>query len=141
MKERGLAPTGPASNARGVLVHSTKEALWRQDTTGGRSWVSICTGGAAWVVRIAADTGQRLGMVGIDNEPMALAAEIAKAGEQPDMVLEAAYGWCWAADVLADAGAGVRLAHRLVLPPARPHGMAGPDLGLVRSFGERPRQG
>jgi hypothetical protein len=79
--------------------------------------VSICTGGAAWVVRIATDTGQRLGMVGIDNEPMALAAEIAKAGEQPDMVLEAAYGWCWAADVLADAGAGGRLAHRLVLPP------------------------
>jgi hypothetical protein len=53
------------------------------------------------VVRIAADTGQRLGMVGSDNEPMALAAEIAKAGEQSEMVLEAAYGWCWEADVLA----------------------------------------
>ena len=65
------------------------------------------------VVRIAADTGQRLGMVRIDNEPMALAAEIAKAGEQPDVVLEATYGWYWAADVLSEAGAGVHLAHPL----------------------------
>ena len=65
------------------------------------------------VVRIAADTGQRLGMVRIDNEPMALAAEIAQAGEQPEVVLEATYGWYWAADVLADAGAGVHLAHPL----------------------------
>lgn len=31
------------------------------------------------------------------------------------MVLEAAYGWYWAADVLADAGAHVHLAHP---PPA-----------------------
>ena len=65
------------------------------------------------VVRIAADTGQRLGMVRIDNEPMGLAAEIAKAGEQPDVVLEATYGWYWAADVLSEAGAGVHLAHPL----------------------------
>ena len=65
------------------------------------------------VVRVAADSGQRLGMVRIDNEPMALAAEIAKAGEQPDVVLEATYGWYWAADVLAEAGAGVHLAHPL----------------------------
>jgi transposase len=65
------------------------------------------------VVRIAADSGQRLGMVRIDNEPMALAAEIAKAGEQPEVVLEATYGWYWAADVLGDAGAGVHLAHPL----------------------------
>jgi transposase len=65
------------------------------------------------VVRMAADTGQRLGMARIDNEPMALAAEIAKAGEQPEVVLEATYGWYWAADVLADAGAGMHLAHRL----------------------------
>jgi transposase len=65
------------------------------------------------VVRIAADTGQRLGMARIDNEPMTLAAEIAKAGEQPEVVLEATYGWYWAADVLAEAGAGVHLAHPL----------------------------
>jgi transposase len=57
--------------------------------------------------------GQHLGSVRIDNDPMVLAAEIAKAGEQPQVVLEATYGWYWAADVLADAGAQVHLAHPL----------------------------
>ncbi len=34
-------------------------------------------------------------------------------GESPEVVLEATYGWYWAADVLADAGATVHLAHPL----------------------------
>jgi transposase len=42
-----------------------------------------------------------------------LAAEIAKAGEHPDVVLEATYGWYWAVDVLQEAGARVHLAHPL----------------------------
>ncbi|MGX7671119.1 IS110 family RNA-guided transposase [Plantactinospora sp. DSM 117369] len=59
------------------------------------------------------EAGERLDSVRIDNDPMALAAEIAKAGEHPQVVLEAAYGWYWAADVLTDAGAQVHLAHPL----------------------------
>ena len=51
--------------------------------------------------------------VRIDNDPLALAAEIAKAGEAPEVVLEATYGWYWAVDVLQDAGATVHLAHPL----------------------------
>jgi transposase len=58
-------------------------------------------------------TGERLDNVRIDNDPMALAAEIAKAGEHPQVVLEATYGWYWAVDVLQDAGAEVHLAHPL----------------------------
>jgi len=38
---------------------------------------------------------------------------IAKAGEHPKVVLEATYGWYWAADELAAAGAEVHLAHPL----------------------------
>jgi transposase len=49
----------------------------------------------------------------IDNDPVALGAEIAKAGTSPEVVLEATYGWYWAADVLAEAGARVHLAHPL----------------------------
>jgi transposase len=64
------------------------------------------------IVRMAED-GERLGSARIDNDPMTLAAEIAKAGEHPQVVLEATYGWYWAADVLADAGAEVHLAHPL----------------------------
>ena len=64
------------------------------------------------LVRMSPD-GQRLGTVRIDNDPLTLAAEIAKAGPSPEVVLEATYGWYWAADVLVDAGATVHLAHPL----------------------------
>ena len=39
------------------------------------------------------ESGERLGSVRIENDPMALAAEISKAGEHPQVVLEATYGW------------------------------------------------
>ena len=64
------------------------------------------------IVRMT-ENGERLENVRIDNDPMALATEIAKAGEHPRVVLEATYGWYWAADVLRDAGAEVHLAHPL----------------------------
>src|SRR3954447_7067042 len=57
--------------------------------------------------------GERLGWSRIENDPVALALELAKAGPSPDVVLEATYGWYWAADVLAENGANVHLAHPL----------------------------
>ena len=39
------------------------------------------------------DAGQTLDTVRIDNDPVALAAELAKAGEHPEVILEATYGW------------------------------------------------
>jgi transposase len=64
------------------------------------------------IVRMNAD-GERLSTVRIANEPMALAAEIAKAGPEPEVVMEATYGWYWAADVIADSDAHLHLAHPL----------------------------
>jgi len=57
--------------------------------------------------------GEVLETVRIDNDPVTLAAELAKAGEHPEVVLEATYGWYWAADVLTECGAEVHLAHPL----------------------------
>jgi transposase len=57
--------------------------------------------------------GERLGKARILNSPPALREEISKAGPCPKVVLEATYGWYWAADTLADAGAEVHLAHPL----------------------------
>jgi transposase len=57
--------------------------------------------------------GEQLSVVRIDNDPVALGLEIAKAGPDPEVVLEATYGWYWAADVLVAAGARVHLAHPL----------------------------
>jgi len=37
--------------------------------------------------------GETLDTVRIDNDALALAAELAKAGEHPEVVLEATYGW------------------------------------------------
>jgi len=59
------------------------------------------------------ETGERLGMVRIVNDRDRLAAVMAQAGEAPEVVLEATYGWYWAADTLAELGAIVHLAHPL----------------------------
>jgi transposase len=64
------------------------------------------------LVRMTED-GRRLGSARITNSPAALRQEIARAGKHPRVVLEATYGWYWAADVLEAAGAEVHLAHPL----------------------------
>ena len=66
------------------------------------------------IVRVD-EYGERSAPVRIDNDAMALAAEVAKAGEHPEVVLEATYGWYWAVDVLQELGATVHLAHPLGL--------------------------
>jgi len=58
-------------------------------------------------------SGQLLETVHITNSPVALAEAVTRAGENPEVVLEATYGWYWAADVLAELGATVHLAHPL----------------------------
>ncbi|BAH55492.1 IS110 family transposase [Rhodococcus opacus] len=59
------------------------------------------------------DTGEQLAVVRIVNDPVALALQIEKAGPNPEVVLEATYGWYWAVDALEAAGASVHLAHPL----------------------------
>ena len=57
--------------------------------------------------------GEEIETTHIDNDALALAEAVGRAGEGPEVVLEACYGWYWAADVLADLGASVHLAHPL----------------------------
>jgi transposase len=59
------------------------------------------------------ETGEHLETVRISNDPGYLRAVMARAGEAPEVVLEAAYGWYWAADTLTELGAQVHLAHPL----------------------------
>jgi transposase len=59
------------------------------------------------------ETGERLETVRISNDPEYLRQVMARAGEAPEVALEAAYGWYWAADTLAELGATVHLAHPL----------------------------
>ena len=63
------------------------------------------------IVRMRPD-GERIGpVVRVASEPSEFAAQVGSWGEAPEVVLEATYGWYWAADVLAEAGATVHLAH------------------------------
>src|SRR5215472_16455163 len=55
--------------------------------------------------------GRKLETVRITSSAAALRREIAKSGKHPRVVIEATYGWYWAADVLEAAGAEVHLAH------------------------------
>ena len=59
------------------------------------------------------EAGQRLETVRISNDPEYLRQVMVRAGEAPEVVLEATYGWYWAADTLAELGAHVHLAHPL----------------------------
>ncbi len=64
------------------------------------------------LVRMA-ESGQMLETTRISNDPESLRAVMARAGEAPEAVLEATYGWYWAADMLTELGATVHLAHPL----------------------------
>jgi transposase len=64
------------------------------------------------LVRMTGD-GRKLETARIENSPAALRAVIARAGKNPQVVIEATYGWYWAVDVLEAAGAEVHLAHPL----------------------------
>ena len=84
------------------------------DEYGGKQYVGIDLHRRRSVIVRMTPQGERIGpMVRIDSEPFELAQQIASWGEAPEVVLEATYGWYWAADVLAEAGANVHLAHPL----------------------------
>jgi hypothetical protein len=55
------------------------------------------------VVRMSA-TGEKLSSVRIPNDPLAIAAA-AEAGSDPEVVVEATYGWYWVVDLLQANGA------------------------------------
>jgi transposase len=59
------------------------------------------------------ESGEHLETIRISNDPDYLRQVITRAGEAPEVVLEATYGWYWAVDTLGNAGASVHLAHPL----------------------------
>ena len=62
------------------------------------------------VVRMDA-MGERLAVTRIDNNAAAFAEAMADAGESPEVVIEATYGWYWVVDLLQELGANVHLAN------------------------------
>ena len=58
--------------------------------------------------------GETLSVSHVDNDdPVGFANAVAAAGEHPEVVIEATYGWYWAVDLLEELGCRVHLAHPL----------------------------
>jgi transposase len=55
--------------------------------------------------------GERLAVVKVDNNMAAFCAAMADAGDAPEVVIEATYGWYWVVDLLQELGATVHLAN------------------------------
>ena len=96
----------------GVLTSTTKEAPVGE-VYAGKQIVGMDLHRRRSVLVRMTESGRHLETVRISNDPEYPRAVMARAGEAPEVVLEAAYGWYWAADVLAGLGARVHLAHPL----------------------------
>src|SRR5215210_8975357 len=79
----------------------------------GQQFVGIDLHRRRSVIVRTTDAGERLETARILNDVDRLTSVIARAGEAPEVVLEATYGWYWAVDALQEAGATVHLAHPL----------------------------
>src|ERR1700726_2326952 len=111
MKERASAPGG-CWKVRSIRL--TRQG--RPTTTeayDGRQVVGMDLHRRRSVLVRMTEDGRKLETVRIANSSAALRREIANAGKHPRVMLEATYGWYWAADVLEAAGAEAHLAHPL----------------------------
>jgi transposase len=79
----------------------------------GRQFVGIDLHRRRSVLVRTTESGDVLEAIQILNDVDQLNAVMARAGERPEVVLEATYGWYWAVDALQAAGAQVHLAHPL----------------------------
>ena len=83
------------------------------DEYDGKQFVGIDLHRRRSVIVRQSESGEQLSAVRIINDPVALGLEIERAGPNPEVVLDATYGWYWAVDTLQAAGARVHLAHPL----------------------------
>jgi hypothetical protein len=89
----------------GVLTSTTTKEAPVSEEYSDRQIVGIDLYRRRSVIVRMTPAGEKLETVRIGNDPVALGLEIAKVGPDPEVVLEATYGWYWAVDVLHEAGA------------------------------------
>jgi SAM-dependent methyltransferase len=79
----------------------------------GQQFVGIDLHRRRSVIVRTTESGEVLEATQILNDVDRLNSVMARSGEDPEVVLEATYGWYWAVDALQAAGARVHLAHPL----------------------------
>lgn len=65
------------------------------------------------VIVVLNDDGHRVSWCRFDNSAINLAREVTAAGPEAEVAMEACWGWYWAADVIAECGVRLHLAHPL----------------------------
>ena len=105
-----LSRRGPSA---GTLELGKAVPVRRKKVPVSREYVGIDLHRRRSVIVRKNAAGELIAKTHIDNSPLALADAVAAAGPEPEVVLEATFGWYWAADVLAELGAHVHLAHPL----------------------------
>jgi len=85
----------PGPSVRGTLGVTTQTRNRRKEipVEPQQQYVGIDLHRRRSVIVRRNEVGETLETVRIDNDPVALAAELAKAGEHPEVILEATYGW------------------------------------------------
>ena len=94
---RGLPPSGTERSEHSGFPNqpsATEETPVEQQ----RQYVGIDLHRRRSVIVRMTEGGEVLECVRIVNDPVALSLELAKAGPDPEVALEATYGWYWAAD-------------------------------------------
>lgn len=79
----------------------------------GRQYVGIDLHRRRSVIVRTDQDGTVLDTTRIVNDPDRLVAAVGEAGRAPEVVMEATYGWYWAADTITATGARLHLAHPL----------------------------
>src|SRR5579884_2855201 len=102
---------GPSANTLGPATATPSRR--KKEAPVERQYVGIDLHRRRSVIVRKNAAGEVLDKIRIDNSPLALAKAVAAAGPNPKVVLEATFGWYWAADVLEELGAEVHLAHPL----------------------------
>jgi len=92
MKERGLRSPWRPEALSGCSLLTTKEAPM-SEAYAGKQVVGIDLHRRRSVIVWMTEGGERLETVRILNDPDRLAEVMARAGESPEVVLEATYGW------------------------------------------------
>ena len=113
MGTRGGTPSRRGEPSVGTLGLPQATPTRRKKVPVQREYVGIDLHRRRSVIVRKNSDGEVLSKVHIDNDPIALAAAVSAAGPEPEVVLEATFGWYWAADVLQELGANVHLAHPL----------------------------
>jgi hypothetical protein len=94
MKERGLCSWwSPRRTLEGVHLTTPREADMDEQAADDRQFVGMDLHRRRSVLVRMNQAGERLETVRIVNDVDRLAAAIARAGESPEVVLEATYGW------------------------------------------------